>query len=134
MNLLDDILGARTADLVAEVVGRTQLDAGEAEAFVPEAGRSVAGALAKRAGDLDLADLASAANMATLLDQIDVVGLAERLGFSADKGRSGLTAMLPMLLGFLSKNDAAMGALRALSGAGGALDGLKDLGGQLFGK
>jgi hypothetical protein len=134
MNLLDDILGARTADLVAAVVERTQMNRDEAAAFVPEAGRSVAGALAKRAGDLDLANLASAANMSKLLDQIDVGDLVGKLGVSAEQGRSGLTAMLPMLLAFLSKNDAAMGGLRTLSGAGGALDALKDLGGGLFGK
>lgn len=133
MDLLKDILGARTEDLISELVGRTDFGREEAESFVPEAGRSVAGALAKRAGDLDLSNIASASNVGTLIEQIDIGSLASKVGLSADKGASGLAAMLPMLLQFLGSNDNAMGALKALSKADGALNTLKGLGGKLFG-
>ncbi len=133
MNLLDNLLGDHAEDLISEIVERTQFGREEAETFVPEAGRSVAGALAKRAGDLDFSDMASGANVATLMDQIDIGALVGKLGLSADKGAAGLAAMLPMLLSFLSKNDAAMGGLKALGKAEGAMDTLKGLGGKLFG-
>ncbi len=133
MNLLEDLLGARAEDLISEVVSRTEFGRDEAESFVPEAGRSVAGALAKRAGDLDLSDMTSGNNVAMLLEQIDIGALAGKVGLSPDKGASGLAAMLPMLLGFLGKNDSAMGALKGLAKAEGAMDSLKDIGGKLFG-
>lgn len=133
MDFLNDILGANTSELIGAVLKQTDMGREEAESFVPEAGQTVAKALAGSAGDLNLSQLASAANVAALLKQIDIGALAGRVGVSREKSSAGLSALLPMLLSFIGDNDKAVGALKALSQADGAMDTLKGLGGKLFG-
>lgn len=133
MDFLEDILGARTQELVKAVVDKSELGREEAETFVPEAGRSVAKALAGSAGQLDLSSLASQANVNTLLSKIDIGALAGAAGLTRERGASGLSALLPVLLRFIGDNDGAMGMLSGLAKAEGGLDTLKKLGGKLFG-
>lgn len=133
MDFLEDILGARTQELVSAVLDRTELGRDEAESFVPEAGRTVAKAMAGSASELDLSSLASQANVNTLLSKIDIGALAGAAGLTRERSASGLTAMLPLLLKFIGDNDKAVGMLSALGKAGGAMDTLKGLGGKLFG-
>lgn len=132
MDFLEDILGARTQELVGAVLSSTDLGREEAESFVPEAGKSVAGALAKSADQLDLSALASPSNVSTLMSKIDLGSLAGAVGLTRERSASGLTAMLPLLLKFIGDNDKAVGMLSALGKAGGAMDTLKGLGGKLF--
>lgn len=134
MDFINDILKAKGGDLVAAVLEKSDLGRDEAEAFVPDAGKSVAASLLKNAGDLDLSNLAAAANVTALLGKIDVGGLARSAGLSPERGTSALTAMLPLLLRFVGENGSAMKLISGLGKADDLMDGLKGLGGKLFGR
>lgn len=133
MDFISDILKAKGGDLVAAVLEKSDLGQAEAEAFVPEAGKSVAATLMKSAGDLDLSNLAAAANVTSLLGKIDAGGLARSAGLTPERGTSALSAMLPLVLRFVGENGNAMKLLSGLGKADGVMDGLKGLGGKLFG-
>jgi hypothetical protein len=71
--------------------------------------------------------------VATLLEKIDVGGLASRVGLSEDRSSAGLAALLPLVLRFIDEDGGAMGSLKAIAKTDDAIDGLKGLGGKLFG-
>ena len=136
MNFLQDILQEKGGDLIAELTGKAGFSAEQAQNFLPEAGSSVGAAMASRASDLDMGDLTSAANIGAIMESVDIGQLASRVGVSAEQGTQGLTALLPMLLGFIGGKGAGAGGLLSLLGAGrgaglgGALGALKGLGGK----
>lgn len=136
MDFLEGILKEKGSDLIAELTGKAGYSTEQAEKFLPEAGSSVAAVLAERASDLDLGNMASAANVSAILKGVDIGGLARRSGVSAEQGAQGLTALLPMLMGFIGDRGAAAGGLLSLlgggAGLGDAMGSLKGLGGKLF--
>ena len=135
MDLINDLLQERGGDLLATLTRDAGFGKEKAEAFLPEASESVLGVLTERADDLDLSNLASAANVSSVLQRVDVAKLAGRTGVTAEQGSQGLAALLPMILGFIGeKGDAGalLGMLGKAKGLGDALGGLKSFG-KLFG-
>jgi len=135
MDLLNDILAKRGGDLLQALTRDAGFERDKAEAFIPEASQSVITAVAARSGDLDMSNLASAANVASVLKHVDIAKLAGKTGVTAEQGSKGLAAVLPMLLGFMGeKGDAGalLGLLGKAKGLGGAVDGIKTFG-RLFG-
>ena len=134
MDFLGALLEEKKATLVQALTGQTDLAPAEAELFVPEAGSAVIDAVASNLGELDLDNLDAAGNTASLLGKIDIGGLATRTGLSPEKAAGGLSAIMPMILGFLSsKAGSGGGLMSALGGLGGGagdmLGGLGKLGG-----
>ena len=136
MDFLEGILKEKAGELIGQLTGKAGYSTEQAEKFLPEAGSSVASVLAASASKLDLEDLTSAANVSTIMKGVDIGGLASRSGVSAEQGKQGLTALLPMLMGFIGDRGAGAGGLLSLLGAGDglgdAIGSLKGLGGKLF--
>ena len=135
MDLIKGILEQKGGDLISALTSQAGFGQQQAEAFLPEAGESVMTAMAATADDLDMSDLSSAANVGAVLQNVDVASLAARTGLTTEQGSHGLSAMLPMLLGFIGeKGDAGslLGMLKQAGDLGDVLGGLKGLG-KLFG-
>lgn len=135
MDFLEGILKERSGDLLGALTGGAGFSAEQAEKFLPEAGSKVGQVIASKASDLDLSDMASASNIGAIMSGLDVAGLASKVGVSTEQGTNGLTALLPMLLGFLGDKGKDAGGLLGLlgggEGLGDALGALKGLGGFL---
>lgn len=135
MDLIQTVLDQKGGELLAALMQKTTMDKTQAESFLPEAGKSVMDAMTSSASELDTESIGSKANASRLVDAIDVGGLAARAGISTDQGMSGLSTIVPMVLGFLGESDNA-GALLGLAAKakslGGSLGGVKSLG-KLFG-
>ena len=135
MDLLNDIIGKRGGDLLQALTRDAGFERDKAEAFVPEASKSVFAAVAARSSDLDMSNMASAANVSSVLKHVDIAKLAGKTGVTAEQGSKGLAAVLPMILGFMGENGdagALLGLLGKAKGLGGAADGIKSFG-KLFG-
>ena len=135
MDLLENILKERSGDLLGALTGGAGFSADQAEKFLPEAGSGIGRALLSKATDLDVSDLASKANIGSIMSGLDVAGLAKAAGVSADQGTRGLNVLLPMILGFIGDRAQGAGGLSGLLGAAGglgdALGAVKGLGGFL---
>jgi len=136
VDFLAALLEEKQGSLVQALTGQTDFSPEEAEKFVPEAGSTVVDAVASNLGELDLDNLADAGNIQSLLGKIDIGDLAGRSGLSPEKAAGGLSALMPMVLGFLgSKAGGSGGLMSALGGMGGGagdmLGGLGKLGGVL---
>jgi hypothetical protein len=144
MDFLETILKEKSGDLIGALTSKAGYSAGEAERFVPAAGSSVVQAMKSQAGSLDLDDLQNAANLGQIMKGVDIAGLAKKVGITPEQSAKGLTAMLPLVLGFMKDHGEGLkGLLGMLGGADGglgdALGGLKGAGGlkglgKLFGR
>jgi hypothetical protein len=135
MEFIQNILTDKAGDLLGALTGDAGYTADQADTFLPEAGSAVGEAVVSQATKLDLADLASASNIGAVLGAVDVSGLANKTGVSAEQSTAGLKALIPMLLGFIGQRSQGAGGLMSLLGGGkgsGALDGLKGMAGKLF--
>jgi hypothetical protein len=135
VDLIQTVLDQKGGELLSALIQKTTMDKTQAESFLPEAGRSVMDAMTSSASELDTETIASTANMTRLVDRIDVGALASRAGISAEQGMSGISTIVPMVLGFLGESGDA-GALLGLAAKakalGGSLGAVKGLG-KLFG-
>lgn len=135
MDLINDIVAKRGGDLIRTLTQYGGFTPDKAEAFVPEASKSVISAVTAHAGDMDLSNLASSANVASVLKHVDIAQLAGRTGVTAEQGSKGLSAILPLLLGFIGEQGDAgslLGLVGKAKGLGDTLDGIKSFG-KLFG-
>lgn len=138
MDFLKQILSDKGAELAAGIVDKVGLSAEQAEAFVPEAAQSAFDVFKDKADDLDLSDLGGTAS--SLIKDIDVGGLANKVGIDAGQAASGLDNLLPGLLSALNDKAGALGGLQSVVGmlkGGGVADALGNVGGlagKLFGK
>lgn len=133
MDLIADIISKNGSRMVQDLVSGAGMRAEQAEAFLPEVGGSLASALTKQAGNLDLKDLPSPKNVDHLLKGMDAAKLASRVGVTTEQGSRGLSTLVPMILRLLDERGGD-DLLRMLGGAGGmgdALGKLKGLG-KLF--
>lgn len=135
MDLIQNVLDQKGGELLAALMRETSMDRTQAEAFLPGAGRAVLEAMTAAAPQLDHQKLQSTANVSRIVDQIDVGALASGAGVSALQGMSGLSTIVPMVLGFVgeSKNAGTLLNLaaraRTLGGSVGHVKGI----GKLFG-
>ena len=134
MDLISNILKENGGALASALVSKTDMGKDKAEAFLPEAGSSLMDALTSRASSLDMSDLASQANVSSLMGAMDTAKLASKVGVTAEQGSKGLMTFLPMVLGFLqdSNADDLLGLLGKADGLGDTLGKLKGIG-KLFG-
>ena len=137
MDFLNDIIGDRGGELIAELTSKAGFSADQATRFVPAAGSSVMDALTSRASDLDLDDLASPSAIGTITQQLDIGALSQEAGVTAEQGAKGLSSILPMLMGLIGDHAKGAGGLLSLLNAGGAGEGglgaLKGLAGKFLG-
>ncbi len=134
MDFLKDILEEKGAELAGGLVDKLGFNAEQAQAFVPEAARSVFDVVKEKAGELDLSDLAS--NAGKLADSVDAGALAQKVGIDASQVTSGLGAIVPTLLSTLQEKAGGLTGLTAMlggEGLGKALGGVGDVAGKLFG-
>ncbi len=133
MDFLKDLLEDKSATMISSLLGKAGFSAGQAEAFVPPAARSVLDAVKSRAGQAGLAELAS--NPEAVAGAVDIAGLADEAGISREKAASGLEAVLPIILGVLRDKAGSLGSLGSLLGGGGeAVGAISGMAGKLFGK
>lgn len=138
MDFLKEILDDKGAELIAGVIEKAGIGTDKAEAFVPEAARSAFDVFKDKADDLDLSDIGGSAR--SLIDGIDVNGLADKVGIDARQAASGLDNLLPGLLGAINDKAGALGGLQSIAGLlkgdglADALGGVGHLAGKLFGK
>lgn len=124
MDLLTGIFKEHGADLASKLTVQTGFSADQATRFLPEAGSAMLDAFKSGETKLDLDNVASAGNVDALLAGIDTEGLASKVGVSPELGASGLSAVVPPLLGLLGSDAGALAGLKALmsgSDAGGML-------------
>ena len=134
MDLINDILKQNGGALVSALVSGAGMGKDQAEAFLPEAGSSLLGALTDRVDSLDMGDLPSQGNVERLLGAMDAGKLASHVGVTAEQSSKGLATFLPMVLGFLKDSNAEdlLAMLGKADGLGDAIGKLKGIG-KLFG-
>ena len=134
MDILKNLLGDNTADLVSGLVNKAGFSEGQAKAFVPEAASSVVDAVKGAGGDIDFEDMGNAAQ--TVMGKVDVSALAGKVGIGTEQVQKGLSAIVPTLLNlFQEKAGGAAGMMSMLGGLGeGGLGKIAGGLGKLFGK
>jgi hypothetical protein len=116
MDLIEELLGSKGAGLLNELTDRG-FTAEQAQKFLPQAGQYVLGAMrASHLPSLLTADVGTAAS--SLLDTMDIAGLAARVGLDVGVTRGGLERLIPVALGFLKGNSRAAALLGLLGGGG----------------
>lgn len=136
MDFLKDILGSQAGDMVSALVEKGGFSAEQAQAFVPEAGKSVFKTVQGNMDKFDLSDLTSESNQQNILSSLPIADLAGKVGISEGMVQTGLTTVMPMVLNLLKNNEGLSGILSMadqLGGLGQAKDLLGGLGG-MFGK
>lgn len=129
MEMIETLLREHGAELVEKLTGAGDLDAAQAERFIPEAGRDVAAALGS--GGLDLGSLLGG-DLGSLLSKIDLGALAGRSGVSESQASGALGTLLPLLLRlFQGEKGGLEGLVSAMGGEG--WDDMLSKAGQLFG-
>ena len=135
MDLFDELLKQRGGELLSALTSKAGFGQQEAESFLPEAGKSLMGAITSQADALDFSNPASDRNVGKVMEHLDLASLVTRTGVTSEQGNKGLTALLPLVLGFLGeKGDARaiLGLLKNAGPLGDALGKLKNVG-KLFG-
>ena len=116
MDILKNMLGgSQGADLLSTLTG-AGFSAEQAEKFLPAASESVMQA----ASGMDLGGAGDMVN--SLLQNIDIQSLADKVGLDPSMVTNGLTALLPQLIEML-KGD-GLSSLLGGGGLGGLLGGL----------
>ena len=127
LDFLKDMLAEHSGDLVAKLTGSAGLSSEAAEKFIPAAGSATVDAIKSESAGLDLTNLAAAGNVSSVMSGIDVGALASKVGISAEQTTSGMSAILPTILGLIgSKAAGSSGGVLALLGLGGGLGGVAD--------
>ena len=120
MDFLKNAIGGGQAGDLLSTLTQSGFSADQAKAFIPAASESVMQA----ASGLDLSGGESGDIVNSLLQNVDIQGLASKVGLDANMVTTGLTALLPQLVEML-KGDGLSSLLSG--GAGGLL-------GRLVGK
>jgi hypothetical protein len=128
VELIESLIREHGGELADRLSQASDLDAGQAQRFVPEAARDVGAALG--GGGLDLGSLLGG-DLGSLLSKLDLGSLAGRTGLGESQASGALESLLPMLLEFVQKEG---GGLEGLASALGGKDaaGLLGRAGKLF--
>jgi hypothetical protein len=122
MDFIKELISTRGAGMLSELMS-SGFDAGQAQRFLPEASESIMGGIK----GVDLSSLLKAdvsSQVAGLLGNIDIGGLASRAGVDDGLARTGLEKLIPMALGFLKDNQAMAGLMGLMDGKGDGIAGL----------
>ena len=132
MDLLNNLISNHSSELVSTLTD-SGFNTEQAENFLPEAGRGVTEALS--GGNLsELLGGDSSALMSTILEKVDIAGIASRLGIDESMVNNGLTALVPKVVEIFQGEGGGLASLLGGEGAGGLLGGLAKLGGKFFNK
>ena len=132
MDLLNNLISNHSSELISTLTD-SGFNAEQAQNFLPEAGQGVTEALS--GGNLsELLGGDSSALLSTILERIDVAGIASRLGIDESMVNDGLTALVPKVMEIFQGEGGGLASLLGGEGAGGLLGGLTKLGGKLFNK
>jgi len=128
VELIESLIREHRGELAQRLSQASDLDAGKAQRFVPEAARDVGAAFG--GGGLVLSSLLGG-DLGSLLSKLDPSSLAGRTGLGESQVSGALESLLPMLLEFVQKEG---GGLEALASALGGKDaaGLLGMAGKLF--
>lgn len=128
MELIESLIREHGGELAQRLSQAGDLDAAQAQRFVPEAARDVGAALG--GGGLDLGSLLGG-DLGSLLSKLDLGSLAGRTGLGESQASGALESLLPMLLEIVQKQGGGLeGLASALGGTG--LGGLLGKAGKLF--
>jgi hypothetical protein len=114
MDFINDLLSGR-AEEFTQLLADNGFSLEEAARFLPEAGQSVSDA----ASSAGMSLLGSGSPVETLLAQLDIGALAEKVGIAPELAEQGLQALLPVVTEALGGEEGALGSL--LSGGLGGM-------------
>lgn len=118
MDLIKELISSKGAGLLNELTG-SGFSAQQAQKFLPQAAQSVFGAMqGLHVPSLLAADAPT--QTSSLLDNVDIPGLASRVGIDVGLTRGGLEKVIPVATGFLKENSGAAALLGLLGGGGGS--------------
>jgi len=117
MDLIQNIMDKESVTIISELTGQG-FSAEQASGFLPEALASLVQSLK----GANFADLSGSANLASLLDTVDIPGLASRTGVDSSKAKTGLNAVIPHAAAFVQENQGLLG--ETVSGLTSAFRGL----------
>ncbi len=131
MEILKDLLMNNSSELV-NTLSESGFSAEQAQEFIPEAAQGVQQALSDGGGDL-LSMLGGGDTegiVSTLLEKVDIAGIASRLGLDESMVNTGLETLLPRALEIMNEQGSGLSSL--LGGEGGVLGGIAKLGSKFF--
>lgn len=129
MDILNDLLTNHSSELVNSL-SESGFSVEQAQEFLPEAGQGVKDALS--AGDL-VSLLGSDTNgiVTTLLEKVDTLAIAERLGLDETMVNKGLEVLIPKAMEIFKEEGGGLSALLG-SGEAGLFGGISKLGSKFF--
>ena len=142
--MLESILREHGDELLGALTGAGGLDRSEAKDLLPPAVDGIGQALSG-SGGLDLGRLlgslggggGTGAIVSQVLGQLDLGAIASQAGVAEGKARSGLEALIPVVVSLLGQKGGVEGLLSQLGGgkgAAGLAGAVGGLAGKLFGK
>ena len=132
MDLLNNLISNHSSELISTLTD-SGFNTEQAQNFLPEAGRGVTEALS--GGNLsELLTGDTNALMSTILEKVDVAGIASRLGIDESMVNEGLSALVPKVMEIFQGEGGGLASLLGGEGAGGLLGGLAKLGEKFFNK
>jgi len=106
MDLIQNLMDKESVAIISELTGQG-FSAEQASGFLPEALASLVQSLK----GANFADLSGSANLTSMLDTVDITGLASRTGVDSSMAKTGLNAVIPHLLAFVQENQGLPGLL-----------------------
>ncbi|MEN8762891.1 MAG: hypothetical protein ABF290_10685 [Thiogranum sp.] len=106
MDLIQNLMDKESVTIISELTGQG-FSAEQASGFLPEALASLVQSLK----GANFADLSGSANLTSMLDTVDITGLASRTGVDSSMAKTGLNAVIPHLLAFVQENQGLTGLL-----------------------
>ncbi len=130
LDVIQGLLQNHQGELVGQLEEKAGFGTDEAKSFLPPALEQIGQALG--AGGIDLGALLSGDGLGALLSKIDVGAIANQSEVDAPKAKSGLEALVPMVLSLLKQEGGGLEGLLGKLGGGGAAGALGGLAGKLF--
>ena len=115
MDILKNIIGDKGTEILAALTEQG-FNGDNAQSFISECGDSIMSALSSDNIELGEGDIQTQAN--SLIDNIDIASLAQKVGISSEMAQSGLGTIIPMVMSAVQdKLGDASGIMSLLGGA-----------------
>lgn len=128
MDILKDIIGDKGAEILAALTEQG-FSGDNAQSFIGECGDSIMSAL--NSGNVELGEGDIQAQSNSLIGNIDIASLAQKVGISSEMAQSGLGTIVPIIMSAVQdKLGDASGIMSLLGGAAensGVLGKIKNL-------
>ncbi len=96
MSILNEVIGDKGAELIGALT-QQGFNTESAQNFINESGGSIMSALSSGNVDLSEGDIQQKAN--SLIDNIDISGLASKAGITSEMTQKGLGIVVPIIMG-----------------------------------